>query len=153
MTILPRSRNDYLHAAADPEIQRGGGANHKDGDASLLFWPIFPKTAWKWNIRNRRGACPWYPLGSANGKAPVYVTFDKKSILREFIIQQPTLSQRAGNLAKMALTVRISERNYFTTFYIHCIRVFHKHTKFAMLALLPTLYSHIFLVFFFVCTN
>ena len=30
-------------------------------------------------------------------------------------------------------------------------RVFHNHTKLAMLALLPTLYSHTFAVFFFIC--
>ena len=30
---------------------------------------------------------------------------------------------------------------------------FRKHTKLAMLALLPTLYSHIFTLFFFICTN
>ena len=29
-----------------------------------------------------------------------------------------------------------------------CIRVFHNHTKLAMLALLPTLYSHTFAFFF-----
>ena len=33
------------------------------------------------------------------------------------------------------------------------IRVFHNLTKLAMLALLPTLYSHIFTVFFFICSN
>ena len=32
-------------------------------------------------------------------------------------------------------------------------RVFHSYTKLAMLALMPTLYSHMFAVFFFICTN
>ena len=32
-------------------------------------------------------------------------------------------------------------------------RVFHNHTNYAMLALLPTLYSHIFAVFSFVCSK
>ena len=33
------------------------------------------------------------------------------------------------------------------------IRVFHKHTKLPILALLPTLYSHIFAIISFNCTN
>ena len=33
------------------------------------------------------------------------------------------------------------------------LRGLHSNTKLAMLALLPTLYSHIFAVFFFICTN
>ena len=50
------------------ENSRGGGANHRWG-ASLLFWLIFPTTAWKWkHFWPRRGAPRWRPLGSTIGR-------------------------------------------------------------------------------------
>ena len=49
---------------------------------------------------------------------------------------------------------------FFLLFIVFCqdpvrtdIRVFHNQTKLAMLALLSTLYSHIFAVFFFICSK
>ena len=37
--------------------------------------------------------------------------------------------------------------------YVFHLSFFHKHTKLAMLALLPTLFSHILAIFFFICNQ
>ena len=53
----------------------------------------------------------------------------------------------------VALIFLIDQHLYIIFILKKSIRVFHKHTKLVMFALLPTLYCHIFGTFFFICNN
>ena len=51
---------------ADLEFLRGGGANRKDGGASLLFCPIFPKNCMKMKKFGSANALLWKSMEDTN---------------------------------------------------------------------------------------
>ena len=73
-------------------------------------------------------------------------------MMNNFIIKihdaQIIQSESGHNWSSYLLSQGMTSQSYSLSF-----RVFHSYTKLAMLALLSTLYYHMFALFFFICTN